>query len=202
MLARTSARLGLHVCAYNSYQSVIRGGHIWLRMRGSEVERQSHGDHLNILIALNQDTLNKHAHEVDEGGYVLYNADKFSMDGLDVKKDVDVMPLPVKEISEPFGGKPLMQNTVALGAAIRLLQLDIEVVEEVLGEIFSHKGDKVIEANRSLARAGYDHVEGKVSPMPFEWELHPPVPAGDHGQRGARHGRRGGGVQVLLGRTP
>ncbi len=29
-LARTCGRLGLHVYAYNSYQSIIRGGHIWL----------------------------------------------------------------------------------------------------------------------------------------------------------------------------
>ena len=171
VLARTSARLGLHICAYNSYQSVIRGGHIWLRMRGSEVERQSHGDHLTVLIALNQDTLDRHAGEVDEGGYILYNGDKLSMDGLETKKDVDVIPLPIKEISDPFGGKPLMQNTVALGAAVRLLKLDIEVVDGVLGEIFGHKGDKVIQANQSLARAGYDHVEGKASPIPFDWEF-------------------------------
>ena len=30
-IAKTCSRLGLYLCAYNSYQSVIRGGHIWLR---------------------------------------------------------------------------------------------------------------------------------------------------------------------------
>ena len=29
-LAKTVSRLGLYVYAYNSYQSVIRGGHSWL----------------------------------------------------------------------------------------------------------------------------------------------------------------------------
>jgi len=32
-LAKTSARSGLYAYGFNSYQSVIRGGHIWLRLR-------------------------------------------------------------------------------------------------------------------------------------------------------------------------
>ena len=32
-LARSCGRQGLHVYAYNSYQSIIRGGHIWLKVR-------------------------------------------------------------------------------------------------------------------------------------------------------------------------
>ena len=56
-LARTVARLGLHVFAYNSYQSLIRGGHTWLRLRIGEEKVHSHGDHLNVLIALNEDSI-------------------------------------------------------------------------------------------------------------------------------------------------
>ena len=50
ILSRTCARLGLQICAYNSYQSVIRGGHIWLRLRAAERKLQSHGDHLTLLL--------------------------------------------------------------------------------------------------------------------------------------------------------
>ena len=45
-LARTAGRLGLYVYAYNAYQSIIRGGHIWLRVRLGERKLHSHGDHL------------------------------------------------------------------------------------------------------------------------------------------------------------
>src|SRR2546425_12260382 len=67
-LAKSVSRRGLHVCAYNSYQSIIRGGHIWLRVRIGEEKVYSHGDHLNLLIALNQDTVERHAREVEAGG--------------------------------------------------------------------------------------------------------------------------------------
>jgi len=56
-LAKTVARRGLYAYAYNSYQSIIRGGHIWLRVRIAEHRALCHGDHLNVLIAWNQDTL-------------------------------------------------------------------------------------------------------------------------------------------------
>ena len=32
-LAKSAARSGLYAYSFNSYQSVIRGGHIWLRTR-------------------------------------------------------------------------------------------------------------------------------------------------------------------------
>ena len=50
-LAKTAARLGLYVYAYNSYQSVIRGGHIWLRVRLGQEKITSHGDRVDALIA-------------------------------------------------------------------------------------------------------------------------------------------------------
>ncbi|PYU89359.1 MAG: 2-oxoacid:acceptor oxidoreductase subunit alpha, partial [Acidobacteria bacterium] len=66
-LAKGVSRMGLYVYAYNSYQSIIRGGHIWLRVRIGEKKVHSHGDHLNLLMALNQDTVERHAREVEPG---------------------------------------------------------------------------------------------------------------------------------------
>lgn len=77
-LAKSCSRLGLHVYAYNCYQSIIRGGHIWLRVRIGENKVYSHGDNLNVLVALNQDSIERHAMEVEEGGAVLFNSDRLS----------------------------------------------------------------------------------------------------------------------------
>ena len=35
---------GIAACSYNSYQSVIRGGHSWLQMRFSSDKPLNHGD--------------------------------------------------------------------------------------------------------------------------------------------------------------
>src|SRR5205823_12599706 len=66
-LALAAARQGLGVYAYNSYQSVIRGGHSWLRLRMSGTKPVNHGDQVDGLIALNQDTLDRHLPELKPG---------------------------------------------------------------------------------------------------------------------------------------
>ena len=57
--AKMCARSGLNVFAYNSYQSVIRGGFIWLQVHAGKKEMYSHGNDLDFLIALNQKELEK-----------------------------------------------------------------------------------------------------------------------------------------------
>src|SRR5207245_4146248 len=91
-LARTEARLGLHVYAYNSYQSLIRGGHTWLRLRIGEQKVYTQGDEVNIVIALNQDSIERHAREIQSGGVLLFNGDSLHCDPLLVPAGVRVVP--------------------------------------------------------------------------------------------------------------
>ena len=62
ILARMFIRRGLHLNAYNAYQSIIRGGHIFLTIRVGEGEVGNHGDKLDFLVCLNQDTMDRHRH--------------------------------------------------------------------------------------------------------------------------------------------
>src|ERR1043166_8345004 len=51
ILARIFVRRGLQILPYNAYQSIIRGGHIFLTLRVSDGPVRSHGDKLDALIA-------------------------------------------------------------------------------------------------------------------------------------------------------
>src|SRR5215831_6987853 len=165
-LAKGVSRVGLYVCAYNSYQSIIRGGHIWLRVRIGERKVYSHGDHLNLLIALNQDAVERHAGEVEAGGAVLYNSDRFNCEPSLLRDGVVGLPLPVNEITKPFGKLlPIMQNTVALGATIFLAQFDFESTAGVLADTFRHKGQAVIDQNVGILKAGYDYAREHFVPL-------------------------------------
>ncbi len=169
-IAKTCSRLGLYVTAYNSYQSVIRGGHIWLRVRIAEKKVSSHGDHLNVLIALNQDAIERHAREVEPGGAVIYNADKLTCDSTLIGSQVLLVPLPIKELTKSFGRlPPIMQNTVALGALLYLLGLEFEMAATVLADTFKHKGEAVVDQNVRVAQAGYDFAKDNSVPLGYEW---------------------------------
>jgi 2-oxoglutarate ferredoxin oxidoreductase subunit alpha len=171
-LAKTASRLGLYVYAYNSYQSIIRGGHIWLRVRLGEQKVYSHGDQLNILIALNQDSIERHAPEVLPGGAVIYNSDKFKLDPVLLKDDVLPVPVPVASLIKQFGkALPVMQNTVNLGALTFLGGLEFDTIAEVLADTFAHKGQPVIDQNVNIARAGYEYAKEKFVPLGYQWNF-------------------------------
>src|SRR5207245_11771884 len=119
-LAKTAARSGLYAYGFNSYQSVIRGGHIWLRLRLREERAYSQGDHLNALIALNQDSIERHAPEVESGGAILFNADKLRVN-IPIRDNVLTVPLPVAQLIKPFPPlPPVLQTPLAAGARIFL----------------------------------------------------------------------------------
>jgi len=169
--AKTASRLGLHVYAYNSYQSIIRGGHIWLKVRLGEQKVTSHGDKLHALIALNQDSIERHAPEVESGGVVLFNSDKLRCN-IALRDGVVAAPLPIGALTKPFGPmQPVMQNTVALGAMLYLLRLEFNVTAEVLNETFGHKGKAIVDQNVNLLRAGFDYAKEHWKAFPVEWNF-------------------------------
>jgi 2-oxoglutarate ferredoxin oxidoreductase subunit alpha len=175
-LAKICGRLGLHVYAYNSYQSIIRGGHIWLKLRIGDGKVYNHGDRLTALICLNQDALERHASEVDEGGVIIFNADKFKCDPSLVPAGVQILGVPQTEITKEVVAKhgplaPIMQNTVALGCVLKLANLGLEEANAVLSDTFSHKGEKVVELNTSLLKCAFDYAGSSAKSVTKEWKF-------------------------------
>src|SRR5438309_3112757 len=71
ILARIFVRRGLHLNTYNAYQSIVRGGHIFLTLRTSDRPLRTTGDKLDLLITLNQDTMDRHLNLMRSGSVVL-----------------------------------------------------------------------------------------------------------------------------------
>jgi 2-oxoglutarate ferredoxin oxidoreductase subunit alpha len=162
-LAVSVARQGQAVFAYNSYQSVIRGGHSWLRLRISAKKPLNHGDQVDVVIALNQDTLDRHLRELQPGGLALYNAAKIKP-RYEPPKGVQLCPLPVPELTAAYEKLPVMQNTVAVGAVIQLMGLDFAGLESVLESTFAKK-PQVVKVNVDAAKAGYDYAAAHFPPL-------------------------------------
>jgi 2-oxoglutarate ferredoxin oxidoreductase subunit alpha len=162
-LALSVARQGQAVYAYNSYQSVIRGGHSWLRIRVSAKKPLNQGDQVDALIALNQDTLDRHLQELVGGGVALYNSAKLKPTyGPPV--GVQLCPLPVPNLTPAYKDLPVMQNTVAVGAVISLMGLEFRGLESVLESTFAKK-PQVVKVNVEAARAGYDYAAAHFTPL-------------------------------------
>ncbi len=162
ILARIFVRRGLHISTYNAYQSIIRGGHIFLTLRVSDGEILTHGDKLDLLLCLNQDTMNRHHGLMGPGSQVVYNADSISPG--QVADGVQLCPLPVSQLAN--SRNRLVQNTVATGAVMALLGMDFQVLEDSLALRFQRQGQAVVDENVGVSRAGYDYAIANFKAYP------------------------------------
>ncbi|HLZ31215.1 MAG TPA: 2-oxoacid:acceptor oxidoreductase subunit alpha [Chloroflexota bacterium] len=160
ILARIFVRRGLHLNTYNAYQSIVRGGHIFLTLRTSDRPVQSTGDKLDLLITLNQDTMDRHLKLMQRGSIVLYNADKIQPGA--VADGVQLCPFSVKALAPKAKGD-LVQNTIALAAALKLLGLDFKTLEDIITLQFQRKGQAAVDENVGVARAGYDYAAAEFN---------------------------------------
>lgn len=163
ILSRIFVRRGLSLYAYNAYQSIIRGGHIFLTVRVKNGPVASHGDKLDLLLCLNQDTMTRHARHVTSGGHVIYNGD--DVKPAEVRDGVELCGLPIKELTDNHRNK-LVQNTVALGAMLNLMGLEFGVLRDALRLQFQRKGDDVVEENVRMARTGFDYAKEHFHAIP------------------------------------
>jgi 2-oxoglutarate ferredoxin oxidoreductase subunit alpha len=185
IFAQIFARRGLHVNAYNAYQSIIRGGHTFLTIRTGPAKVVNFGDRIDLLIPLNQDTIDRHLHLMQAGSAVVYNGD--TIKPKDNPEGVQLCPIPVKELSRESRSK-VEQNTLALAASLSMMGVGFQPLEEVLTRQFKRKGDAVVAENVGVARAGYDYATANFKPYPD------PLPITD-----ARYAVLSGNIALAMG---
>ncbi|RSL16322.1 2-oxoglutarate ferredoxin oxidoreductase subunit alpha [Edaphobacter aggregans] len=166
IFAKIFSRRGLHLNAYNAYQSIIRGGHTFLTVRTGPDPITNMGDRLDLLIPLNQDTVDRHLGLLGSGAACLYNAD--SIHPGTPAEGVQLCPIPVSKLADITKNK-VAQNTLAMGAALSMMGVGFPALESALAEQFRKKEQAVIDENVSVARAGYDYATANFKP--FAWPL-------------------------------
>jgi 2-oxoglutarate ferredoxin oxidoreductase subunit alpha len=163
IFAKIFSRRGLHLNAYNAYQSIIRGGHTFLTIRTGPEKVTNMGDRIDLFIPLNQDSMDRHLKLLSPGAACLYNSETIqpgpAADG------VQLCALPVSELADIARNK-VAQNTIAIGAGLHMMGIGFQALEDVLKEQFKKKGDAVVAENVSVARAGYDYAAAHFTAFP------------------------------------
>jgi 2-oxoglutarate ferredoxin oxidoreductase subunit alpha len=163
IFAKIFSRRGLHLNAYNAYQSIIRGGHTFLTIRTGPERVTNMGDRIDLLIPLNQDSMDRHLGLLTAGAACIYNADTIESGA--AGSGVQLCQLPVSRLADITRNK-IAQNTLAIGAALNMMGIGFEALENVLREQFKKKGEAVVAENVGVARAGYDYASSNFRPFP------------------------------------
>ena len=148
--ARLMNRLGYRIFMYYDYPSLIRGGHNFSMVRASSERVGVCRDEIDLLIALNQDTVDRHSGRLKEGSIFIFDADNVMGEGIAEKS----CGISVTGILKEEGAPSVMKNSCILGAFCHAVGIEWTVLEEVLKKHIPKK----LELNLKVARRGYDQA--------------------------------------------
>jgi 2-oxoglutarate/2-oxoacid ferredoxin oxidoreductase subunit alpha len=155
ILGKTLFNAGFKVFGYSEYPSLIRGGHNLYQLNISGKNVYSATKKIDILVALNMETVELHESELNSGGFLIYDGLKLNKKDF---KDINLIDIPLTDYAEN-AGHILTRNVVSLGAVMYALGLDLKLFNQALAHEFGSKGDKVVKMNEKAARAGYEHIQ-------------------------------------------
>ncbi len=166
ILALTMAKGGYHVFADQDYESRIRGGHNFFRVRVGDGNIQAISEPVNLMIALNEETICLHRHELVQDGLVIYDGKRVKLES-----KPPLLSVPLEDLALEKTGRQIMENTVALGAALGLVNYDLDVLSVVLRKMFGKKSSTVANDNVEAAIAGYEYTRKQAASFGYNLSL-------------------------------
>ena len=165
IMTKTLFRYGYYVTTYKQFMSRIKGGHTNYKLRATQEPTRHAGDDVDILIALDEETLTVNRSELVPGAIVI-------MEGKDVNithvEDYILATFPLKAIATALGN-PLAKNMVALGMTGALISLPVEEFYTFIEEQFAKKGKAVIDSNKAAVDKGYalvqEHLKDRIQTL-------------------------------------
>jgi len=152
VISRALSRLGFHVFALQDFESRIRGGHTFFLLRTADRRVDAHSDKVDIIVALDENTIKIQQPRLKDGGVIIYDADKIKTE----YAGDQFLPLKLTSISRENDGSAAMANMVALGAVWSILELENQTVHGVLDTFFSRKSQEIVEKNCKVFDVGYE----------------------------------------------
>jgi 2-oxoglutarate ferredoxin oxidoreductase subunit alpha len=171
IFSKSFSKKGYYVVDHIEYPSLIRGGHNTFISRISSSQIFSLNKDINILVALNQESIDLHQEEVAYGGHILYDGEKKLKRSNNIRKDINYIPIPMRRITSEQGLPEVMINNIAIGASMALIKHDLQAARDTIKDVFKAKGPKVTEPNIRALDLGYKYIKEKLKLKAYELEI-------------------------------
>ena len=154
-------RMGVPVTPKNIFPSNIQGLPTWYEVRVSEKGYLGRREGVDMMVAVNPQSMKKDYTEVSTGGYFLYDSSKPLPPTYD-RTDITQIGIPLMEMCNAeftdARQRQLFKNIVYVGALVALFKIDFAVIEELIGQQFKGK-EKLIEPNIKALKMGESWVQ-------------------------------------------
>ena len=168
IFATAMNRKGYFLYGYRHFSSRIKGGHTNNKIRVSKSPVHAISDDLDILIAFDQETIELNHHEMREDSIII--ADAKAKPQKPENCVAQLIELPFTSTAKELG-TALMKNMVAIGATSALMDLNTSTFETLIDNMFSKKGNKVVDMNIQALNMGYDLMKQQVTNVNGDFTL-------------------------------
>ncbi len=149
ILEKSLKRLGFHIFTHSDYMSRVRGGHNFMQIRFSDKPISTYSEKLDIIFALNEETIDLHEERLKEDGMILLD------EGLHKEKNLIHLPL-IKTAKDL--GNVRVSSTIGLAAILKYFGLPKDQTQNIIKSEFN---EKIAEVNLRALDKGYDLVDNK-----------------------------------------
>jgi 2-oxoglutarate ferredoxin oxidoreductase subunit alpha len=161
IIIKTLFRMGIPVGGKNIFPSNIAGLPTWYIIRANKNGYVARKNDVDMVIAMNQDTIDEDVQHVIPGGVIIYNSDlKLNEDNK--REDVIWYPVPFNTLArDGFSDvklRKLLTNMLYVGFLAELIGLEEEVVKEAISDNFKGKA-KAVEINMVAYNIGANYFK-------------------------------------------
>ncbi len=165
LFAKSILRMGVPVAPRNIFPSNIQGLPTWYEMRISEKNYLGAREGTDLMVAMNPQTWDQDVASILPGGYLFYDSTRVIPESR-FRRDIKIIGMPLTELTNNAYKDPrqrqLFKNIIYVGALAALLNIEIEVLEKLIGEQFKSK-EKLISANIQALHMGRDYALAHLS---------------------------------------
>ena len=172
LLGALLGRRGLSMYTARNVASRIKGGHAAALMRGSVARRGCMGDRLDLLVAFDDEAIERASSWLADDAVVVYDGSAGPAPREYIPESASVFELPFARLAVRDLRRDLLKNALAFGFLTRLMSVGDAEAEDVLGQRFSRLSERVRSANLRALHAGFSHAEEcGLGPGAGAWEL-------------------------------
>jgi 2-oxoglutarate/2-oxoacid ferredoxin oxidoreductase subunit alpha len=160
LFAKAIFRMGLPVSPKNIFPSNIQGLPTWFEVRISEKGYLARRGDVDLMVAVNPQSMLSDVQEVVSGGYFLYDSTK-PLDVRLYRSDIHYLPIPLTQIClneyTDQRQRQLFKNIIYVGALSALIGIEFDVLTNLVAAQFSGK-EKLIAANIHALELGHQYA--------------------------------------------
>ncbi len=148
ILEKFFKKSGYYVYSTKDFMSRVRGGHNFSLLRFGNEIITSHSDKVDVIIALNDETIEIHNNKLKDDGFILCDTSLKS-------ENLKMIKIDMNKKAVELGNKSV-SGSIAIGAILKIFNENLDNSEEI---IKASTKEKYVEVNMKALKVGHDSVD-------------------------------------------